>query len=486
MIRVFTTLYVVISISACATIKDTHQLIKVPTDVDGAMAYYQGAKLGPAPNFYKVRRHKAATLALRHQDKFIEQKLTPKYRWGESFGSNMLMGLFFGNLAIGAVGVAADMVSGTAYDFSPIEPFVFYPDRTRLRAPRSIAVAPPKYSDEFISDQLALRVNSFLETEYPQKSLITYAENERIFFSYGYTHDQWASPVVRDRLYQTLGTTHLAETIVSEEQDSFSLEIKITDVITNLPFATHTVSIKKNELSAFNMGRVSRWFRKLAIEMVPNAAGIENLKASFSISGDQEDAPLDAYYFLNSGSPVGLLGSNLSVTMSNLRPANRRGNFDGVVRLQSKFSFQYQPFYVEDLFGDKVFDFDWWNVGYGLGPEVGLDTMIGYLYLNVLLTPTMHHISFGSPVPGKDISRMYMDGQAEFGFSTFLATHWHMRFFVRTRNHSPEMWHEILNQGADVPRGSEPDVAPFYNYSGIGIEYYLPRARKEAKRWLNP
>src|SRR5690348_1155090 len=72
--------------TSCATIRGTHQRIKVKSHPPGAKVLYQGSEIGTTPGFMDIPRGRSGQISLLFPNgKTLEQPLNSSYRWGDTF-----------------------------------------------------------------------------------------------------------------------------------------------------------------------------------------------------------------------------------------------------------------------------------------------------------------------------------------------------------------------------------------------------------------
>jgi hypothetical protein len=127
------------------------------------------------------------------------------------------------------------------------------------------------------------------------------------------------------------------------------------------------------------------------------------------------------------------------------------------------------------------FAFDWWTFHAGIGPELGLESPIGYFYAQVLPSFAINWIGGNSETRDASNREQELTFVGEAGYRVFVSSRILLRFFIRNYSVSPNAWTPVLQdltgQNISVSSASR-------GIAGVTLGYYIPEDRTILKKFL--
>lgn len=460
--------------TGCATLRGTDQRIKVVTNPPDAEVYYKGSKLGSTPGFFEVPRAREATLTLKFPaGQEIHHSLKGKYRWSDSFTAGFIWGF------IGApVSWVIDLATHSAWEYEKI-PTLDQTDQTYLGSAdllpsnrkKSIAIAPPQADFEITSDELGMHVQGITQDKFPDAFVADYLQTYPTFSNYLYKHTDPVVDLYRERLYFELGTTHIVETKTKKLSEGIQLSSELKNIYTDQVVEHFENFIPEKDLKTLKGGVLATLMSMVSI--IPNTVFFDFTQSSLYFLFN---TPASGTNFIprseKTDSPWSIL---TSIAFRNSR-SPKLTEFRGVFRFITDLNFYYDRFHFDTpsppnpLDGEK---FTWLSLSIGFGPEVGIDTPMGYFYLDIVPSLAGSWISSSKNSDG----RITLELDGEVGFSTFLSQRITLRLFAREISGSANQWNSILTGAAGQPMSIQ---SAFHGIFGLAIGYYFP----ESKNWV--
>jgi hypothetical protein len=468
-----------ILMAGCSTMRGLKQRIKVASNPQGAEVIEGGVVIGRTPAFVEVDRRKSHTLRFRLNGKSEQViRLEGHYRWNDSFWAN------FGWLPFGyfgtPVGWATDLITGAAWTYTPIDVVTFGEKMALPSRPKVIAIAPPRGSLEIRSDEIAERWEAYLKETHPESKVLPFQTTYPVFESYNYNHRVNVNEFFKDNLYHELQATHIFESEFAEKDGSVLTTGQLLDIYTEQRGKSVSKVIPSKGLpgSASFVGAKTLFS---LLSLIPNTATYDLASSSPSISfiypgasqpvrSSHHDDFSSAKLFNNAG----LRNLKHSKMMTSIRFSP--------VRLVPKVGYNtYRiTFHSPDLPEMEGVNFHWSSLKVGLGPEVGVESPIGYFYLQLLPSYGHHWINWRSNGENS-ISHGQSFWEVEIGYSLFISERFNLRVFTASSPAPLNIWDQAINDTSN--RGVVVTDA-YQLQSGLSIGYYFPEIKYEAKRTL--
>jgi hypothetical protein len=464
--------------TSCATIDSTTQRLKLTSNPPNAEVIDKGEVIGRTPGFFKFDRQRRKTIMFRSKGtKEHDYNLSTRYRWADSFWGNLLL------FNYAPAGWVIDWATGAAWRFEPLalqklsQPI---PERDLLKAPVTIAVAPPIADNEYLSNQIAERVYKHLKTIYPKAEILSYRSSKTKFDIYEYSFEKRASRQHLDRLSYKLAITHLAETKVSQSGDKFLLETEINDVFYEKPYQIIKFNVAKSRISYTKKYGFSKTMLSM-LSLIPNTLYLDLGQNSSQVAA-HPTLNQDEVFTGRPAKSQGLLALLSTIGIRNLRHSSARTGLRGTARFVPLFSLRYTKIEFpeeESLTPTDLKDqsYEWYTGKIGFGPELGLETTIGFFYLQFIPSLVGHWLDWPENKHGMQ-QRTLFSYEYEFGYSFFINDRFNLRLFASQMSVPHDMWKDALNDRSATPLTVKKVT---HGLAGIAFGYYFP----ETKHWVH-
>lgn len=458
-----------IGLAGCASLTGQSQFVKIATDIDRATVTDGDEPVGEAPGFFEFKRASSRRLTLSSGDESRKLDLVGRYRWSTSFLANALAGLIitpYGSLA----GMAIDLLTGAAWEYDrPKRVNFFEGEVQKPLLPKSITVAPPLYGNEVTSNELADELYLAIKQRYPKSRVYSYSDQLGVFSNYEANHESPVESQFRDDLYRELKTTHIAISRAERDASKLVLKVKIIDLFRDQAVDSFQASIQTEDLIA---PPDSLWTktRGVLMKLIPNSIGVQSAAGLLILFGPS--------YRIERTSSMGMLSSSYSLSFSNLLGRKVRPKFGFRARLVPSITLNGEEFRARyaSSSGDSEQNWSLFQFGVGIGPEVGLYTALGYLYLNYIPELTQYWIQGPQNYQASAVTSI-----AELGYSAFMSDRFHFRLFVAIRSYPPSVFDSMVTYG--VPsQNAEKDV--YGSAIGFSVGYIIPEGRKQMNNLL--
>jgi hypothetical protein len=463
---------------SCATIRGTSQKLKVASNPPGAQVYFKDKWVGETPSFIEIDRAKEGVLRFRLADgKEIVQPLTSSYGWGESFFANFIWA-FWGAPA----GWFIDLGTGAAWEYrrsllvqfdktGPSSPRLL---KKGIQKPRIIAIAPPQFNKEHVSDEVGIQLEGVLQEKYPRDRVMSFENTLTRFHSYSYNYSDLVKEDYRDRLYFELEVSHLLETQIEMKEDDYVVQAKLVDIYTDQIVESFSYTIPAQNLKSVQN---RTFWKKLAsiTSIIPNTFYLDYTSASLSVHD-----PGGTTYVPESETKGPATRLLTSFALRNNR-SPKFNQLKGVFRLIPDFGFSFERYHFDREIGvnplaDK--SFSWFMFTGGFGAEFGLESSAGYFYFDLIPSLAFSRIT-GASISTTQVSP---EGILEVGYSTFLSNRLNLRVFFRQITGSINQWNSTLSQAAGETVELNSVIQSIY---GIAIGFYFPESKTLLKKAFN-
>ncbi len=447
--------------------------MKLATNPEGAGVFVDGKKIGETPGFFKIPRHKHGLLRFEKTGgQPLNLELGGHYRWGDAFFSNFIWFFWFA-----PVGILVDLETDAAWSYDPLgeQKISGLTGVKTLGAQRTIAVSPPQTSSLLLSDEIGDLFYKELSKKYPGDHIIPYKNTMNLFYEYDYTNEAVVAPELRDSLYYELAATHLAQTVVNVSEKETRISGEITDVYSDKVVEKFSVLVPNDDLKTNHRS----WFTHFishGVELVPNTF-------SFGFKTPFVTFDFDPFFSPYTGTVDRTNGALTYLTSIGLKSARNPKLSDGlkpVFRFVPNFTIDYTSVKFtraanNDLAGSG---FDWYILLAGIGPEVGLDSHVGYFYFQFI--PNLGVSYIRGTGNGRDFSTSpaSLALQAELGYLVFVSSRINLRLYTNTISGFDHAWGEALSSmaGSRVPVATASE-----GVTGLAIGYYFPEGRNVVK-----
>lgn len=112
MLKSFWLIFLVVVVSACASIDGRDQAVLIQSNPSGANIVVDGENVGRTPQYVEISRQRHASVDLEIENQVTTVELASRYRWRDSFFSNFI--LLYG----AEIGWLLDFHTGAAWDVS--------------------------------------------------------------------------------------------------------------------------------------------------------------------------------------------------------------------------------------------------------------------------------------------------------------------------------------------------------------------------------
>ncbi|MEK6773762.1 MAG: hypothetical protein AABY64_07470 [Bdellovibrionota bacterium] len=430
----------VLILSGCASMTDRrrHQYVYIQSVPAGAVILDKGKNIGSTPGLVRLHRDKKYVLELQRAGEQKIVTLDTKYSWNESFAGNLVL------LSLAPVGWITDLVTGTAWTYQDPEPAQFSNKSIvgKTKVPR-LALAPPLTESFGLSDEVAQYWEKQLPKLYPSAQLIPFKDSLSIFQETGFDYDERPND---EQQYRQLLFNLPADLIfladVREGQGVANLHAELKDLSGKIieeksaeaPFLS-TTSWKSSAL-----GLMPRWF-----QFIPNTVGME-----FSNTQTYLSDSLVTYNSVEAGrkSSMGKALTYLqALTLSRLQMPriDRQARWRFMLTPSGRLS--YQTIYFPEFVKLANVEFDYLQIGIGIGPEVGYQSGKHYTYMKGIPLWTYSKIDWHQP-GGHDQSMEVgnISFQFEFGYLYFLNDRMSIRYFAKSTGTGIELWNSVAQR----------------------------------------
>lgn len=466
-------------LAGCASLFSRRQNLKVVTSPPGAKIYHDDEYKGESPTYVEVSRHSSSSLKVEFPNGSKKNfPLTTKYRWSDSFGSNLML-LFYPPLA--GIGIGTDFLTGKAWDYESLP--MLGGDATPFRAVetpiKKIAIAPPTSGAYASSKQVGGALEGTTQLSYPKTKILKYDDTYSIFERYSWRYNQKTDPSVVEDLYKELGVTHILDTQVEDPGDSKEIKVhqKLIDVFNGTEIPLADVKFGRQTVTYYDSSTFSKGFRWL-IARAPNDFGLNAVSHATNISSEAATNPYYSEEMEGEGTFDFLSGISVRRIQGREGFKNWKLNFEWVPTVTiSERNFKFKRETNNSLFNKK---FQWVSGYAGFGPQLTLHMPVGRIYLEIIPSYGVSYISWQ-----KDGNQSDMRGvfgiQSEFGYLFFVSERFNLRIFVSSTSSDKGQWESVLNRATNesiVLKESS------YNTAGLSVAYYLPELSHVAENWF--
>jgi len=455
--------------SSCATLRGEKQRMTWVTHPRGAKVYFEGSEIGQTPAFLEIPRRRASSVSLVFPEgQKVDQPLVGSYRWVDSFLFNFVWA------GIGApIGWAIDYLTGAAWEYEPIPPIqTAFLDPKETPARRLISVAPPLASPEVLSDELGMKLVERMKGRAKAGDQVRdFHETQGVFSSYSYDSSHPVNKLYQDRLYFELGSSHILETQAERQDGGILLHARLVDAFTREETDRFSETVPYSELKN---GKTNFWTVLSSLSsIVPNTIFFDYSRAVLYFPSDFNAL---IYSPVTENKQTGL-EYLASFSIRNTR-SPRLNLWNGVFRFIPDANLYNSGFHFDRPAGSNSLSnasFRWISLSAGVGAEAGLESPLGYFYLDLVPSLAMNWVVG----PTETSSLVSLEWVGELGYSVFLSDRIAFRFFWRGTTGSASQWGQILSQA------SGDSIKPawvFQGMYGLAVGFYFPESKSIARK----
>lgn len=456
-IVLWASLPLILFLAGCASMtgSGSKQALRLTSSRDGTVVFQKDKQVGVTPSYSVVKRGKNVNLKLTETDGSSRSiSLKSHYRWGDSFGANLIF------LQFAPVGWLIDLITGAAWDVED-PPLEYSPPAS----PRLVAIAPPLATDQDLADDVGRLISENLKSQF---NLIPYDQSAPLFEYYDSDEGLSNDREDRSELFAQLNADHVLLGKVTIEDSKYVMRGEVQNVFN---FKTHSaVELTLEPRTGWVKGQ-QKWRSWLGqyFSFSPNT-----LFVNFA-SGDSELIINNQTYYGERLQESGFFEKSLeyisAVSLSHLeRP--RPG-------VPSHFKFQFVPNFnvshrklrFEDYSPLANVVFDRWFAAIGYGPEIGYLSPIGYTSFHLLPQLTWTHLKSESEYNSGKTVKLGVSVEAEIAHNYFFSDHFLARIFVRSIGEDNRSWTERIRDNTGQNQFIE---NASYSMAGFSIGYYLP------------
>jgi hypothetical protein len=464
--------FAILFLSACGSIDHhaRHQYVLVRSNPPGAEIYYRGDKVGTTPAFIEVRRQKKAELLVGTNSEKVVAPLDTEYRW-EGFWSNLVF------LTVAPVGWAIDFATGSAWTFQDPSPVQLRQSKGPFasRTP-TLAVAPPLSPSVRTSDEAGALWSKKLPEIFPKAKILSYRQTLPAFAENGYDFDGRPSRDEEYELFAKMKADGVLESELKETDQGVELQGRVRDVYSNSLGKEQILSAVPIEHKAGAplpwYDRSTKWFH-----LIPNTAGIE---------ASTDDTTLDSAGTKYTASAVHgktiwstlvpfLSAIDLTRLQTPRRESAGRWKFEFVPAIR----LSYRRIEFAQLAPVTGYEFEYFQLGAGVGPELGYQSGPHYTYLNFIPMLGYHQLMWAH---GDSIRKSRLGAvtqRFEVGYLYFINENLSARIFSKTTTSPTRMWNQAVQ---DIDPGA-PQISTGQDLSaGISVSYTF-QSRREMQNW---
>lgn len=467
---------VVFLLSSCASLTHNgrNQVIVVDSRPAGAEIFVKGQLQGVTPALVEIPRGKRVEVEIRHVD-FPSQKIpvAANYRWGRSFAGNLI---WFG---LAPVGWFVDLVKGSCWELQdPIRVELSETGETKPPQFRRLAIAPPQGPDEFLTDEVARRLESEARSRYPEAEVLPYRKTLPTFLEWEYDYDSVPSWSYRTRLLSALKVDRLLESEVSPRgKGEVTVDSRVTAFHTREPEENFKIRLRPEEVPVF-MER--RWTQKLGglFRWLPNTVTVDLAGSVPTLKVNQIEVPGEGRYDDSFWGDVfrylGALG------LSHMEKQSERNIWQYRFQFVPALSVSWSDISYPAIAALNNQEFERWYAAVGYGPQFGLKSKYGHTYFQIIPVLAYSQIQFSNGGQDYRLGQGNIAAITEIGYTYFFSDRFVTKFFIRRVNEDADLWAEAMEKTNPVLSQVLIEGVG-YNYVGFSFGYHFSVGRNPLK-----
>jgi hypothetical protein len=465
-------LIISLALSACTTLRTHEQRVKLATDPPGAQVIYNGQVLGNTPGYFEIpRKSKGSIFFKKAGYNLVERELETSYRWGDSFFSNFVW-FFWG----APIGWGVDLISKTAWNYENVSPVKLGggPPSPPSQSKRVIAVAPPQADSEYLSDALAPAISHLTVKRFINDQVKLYDETWSTFTAYGYSHAEKTSPRYTNDLYYELGITHMLESQSERGKDGVHVTARLYDIYQEKDSEAFSQTIPYSLLGSTREKSFKESLYSI-LTLIPNSVTFDATTPNANIKV-QSAIPNDSFVARPDTSNT-LLSFISSFGFRNAKDPRLMNRLRVTFRLVPELAFNYNRFQFERTTAPNSlqnYSFDWYIAIAGIGPELGLESTIGYFSFGFIPVFAQNWIVGQGAGRETSITRGDLAFEGEVAYTVFVARRFYLRLFARSLTVPNSAWEQVLK---DLSGQALTVESANRGVGGLSIGYYFPEGK---------
>ncbi len=484
-LRVAFLFLLVVNLLSCASMRGRRQTLRLACSTPQCEVFdIDRASLGKAPSLIKVPRQKKTILHFSNGHQEQELELSGHFRWLDSFAANAMLSTIAGPVALLA-GLTTDFYTGAAWNYENPNTISLSDTKSSLPPPKAIAIAPPQTDSELFSDLIGRQLQNALRDRYSESQVLDYDSTLPQFQRSNYTYDHpFDSEVMLIKTLEKVPISHYAESKVEANEQEIIATVTLNDAFRPDKTESFKLSWPKSHVKNSDTVTASYWRSKI-IELLPNSLGLTN-SAFFGAGSAFEltsSATPNYFYNLDYIYNSDLIAGRLGFTATNIRP-DFEDRFQYVFRWAADTHFfrsqyhitrtKYNPNQISAI--ETLGKVGIYNLGLGIGPEVGIGGQFGYVYMNLIPTIGTYFADYFGESKNEFLGNSELT--LNLGYLSEIRNQWYFRMNIGVNTASNSRISHIIEQYTNSPISNA-----FLTQSKVSfsVEYYLPEIRNLLK-----
>ena len=464
---------ILLLMSACASVgrQNNLQTVMIRTHPPGADIYYKGKKLSDkTPALVRVQRGQVGSFDVVKGDVKKTVEMRSRYRWGDSFASNLSFLMF------APVGWVVDFITGAAWEYQPFG-FIELPGAPAAPnedKPPTIAIAPPKSGWMELSDAGGDFWQQRLRDNFPDAKILPYSQTRKIFNKYQYDYNSKDASDEHYDMLRELKADYVFESefkqVEKNKTEYVELKGEATDVYTSEIEMMQAVNFKSWDMS--EGGIASFYSRHSWLHLIANTPELEYTThtTNLNISNNKYSASrIEGHDFFGT-----LFSTIESMNISYIQPPrNDRGgrftfNFAPAIRLRlNELTFPGAPAPISGI------QFRYSLISAGYEPELGYQFGRHYFYVDVTPFLGWHRLSWSQNNQHYVNSLLRFNLEEEIGYRIFITSELSVRVFGRSVSEPDSLWTSAIS---DISGGMRDARGAQDTFAGISLGYtFIPK-----------
>lgn len=445
-------LWAVFLLGGCASMTrdGSSQTTLIRTNPPGATIYLNGKAVGRTPELVEISRGYSPTIELATTGGKKEFELETRYRWGPSFGRNLVF------LTYAPIAWLIDLMTGTAWDIRDSDPIPVSLSKADQETPKLVheppqsVVAPPRSSSVAMSDDGGRALERSLRETFRAKpgvgTVRSYDVTLPVFIEHDYEFGT-SDVSAKRRLFKALDADYVYESFAEPDEDGWVLKSEVVEVR----------GTNRNKGPTLRLGRDTQGPRLLGVgfglqpwwsRILPDTVGVDFVdeKVKLDVLGaTYELKPVYGDEWWATGLRY-ISAINISSTPDRRREFLSRWEFSAVPSL----SLSRKLVKIAGLpampgqFVESEPEFERWRVAGGYGLEVGYLFGRHYVYFDLIPVFNWSQISWRQNGQNRQATRTGITGRTEIGYTYVFDSNWLMRIFSRSQGESNELWQDVV------------------------------------------
>jgi hypothetical protein len=301
-----------------------------------------------------------------------------------------------------------------------------------------------------------------------------YDETWNTFNAYGYSHAEKTAGRYANDLYHDLGVTHMLETQTERRKEGVHVTANLYDVFLEKNVESFSQTIPYSLLGSTREKTFKERLYSM-LTLIPNSVTFDattpnaNIKVQSALANDSFVAKPDSSFTL--------LSFISSFGFRNAKDPRLLNRLRVTFRLIPELAFNYNRFQFERTTAPNTlqnYKFDWYVALAGFGPELGLESNIGYFSLALIPVFAQNWIVGKGATRETSITRGDLALEVELAYSIFVSRRVYLRLFARSLTVPNSAWEKVLS---DLSGQSLTVESANRGVGGLSVGYYFPEAK---------